>query len=146
MTLATSKQPPDLPCRPPWQVYGGKGVKYTEKAEARIAQYDKDPAFSTLPVCMSKTQYSLSDDANKLGAPKGFEVLRRPRTVGSTVPSQSLLLASRAPRVRLACASCCFHLIAHASIRPPSMYVRRTTRYAKAPLDPLPPPHYRAPL
>ncbi|KAL1527898.1 hypothetical protein AB1Y20_009274 [Prymnesium parvum] len=56
------------------KVYGGKGVKYSEAAEARIRQYDKDPKFSTLPICMSKTQYSLSDDASKLGAPKDFEV------------------------------------------------------------------------
>jgi len=56
------------------KVYGGSGVKYTEAAEARIAQYEKDDAFRSLPVCMSKTQYSLSDDATKLGAPSGFEV------------------------------------------------------------------------
>jgi len=56
------------------KVYGGKGVLYSEAAEARIAQYDKDPAFASLPVCMSKTQYSLSDDPTKLGAPTGFEV------------------------------------------------------------------------
>ncbi|KAL3894193.1 MAG: hypothetical protein SGPRY_013873 [Prymnesium sp.] len=56
------------------KVYGGKGVRYTEEAERRVAQYEKDPNFSSLPICMSKTQYSLSDDPKKLGAPKDFEV------------------------------------------------------------------------
>ena len=54
--------------------YGGDGATYSEAAEARIAQYEKDPAIKSLPICMSKTQYSLSDDASKLGAPKGFKV------------------------------------------------------------------------
>ena len=55
-------------------VYGGSGATYSEGAEGRIAQYEKDPAIRCLPVCMSKTQYSLSDDATKLGAPRGFDV------------------------------------------------------------------------
>lgn len=58
-------------------VYGGAGVKYLEGAEARIAQYEADPSIKVLPVCMSKTQYSLSDDASKLGRPQGFEVTVR---------------------------------------------------------------------
>lgn len=56
------------------KVYGGAGVQYTPEAEARIATIEANQAFKVLPVCMSKTQYSLSDDATKLGAPKGFEV------------------------------------------------------------------------
>ena len=54
--------------------YGGAGATYSEAAEARIAQYARDPAIGSLPICMSKTQYSLSDDASKLGAPSGFNV------------------------------------------------------------------------
>ena len=54
--------------------YGGDGATFSEAAEARIAQYERDPAIRCLPICMSKTQYSLSDDATKLGAPKGFKV------------------------------------------------------------------------
>jgi len=54
--------------------YGGDGAEYTAEAEARIAQYEADPALRGLPVCMSKTQYSLTDDASKLGAPHGFKV------------------------------------------------------------------------
>jgi len=56
------------------EVYGGGAVEYSEQAAKTIAVYEKDPAIRSLPVCMSKTQYSLSDDANKLGAPKGFTV------------------------------------------------------------------------
>jgi len=56
------------------EVYGGDEVKYSEKAEKIIAQYGEDPEIRSLPICMSKTQYSLSDDANKLGAPKGFTI------------------------------------------------------------------------
>jgi len=55
-------------------VYGGSDVQYSEKAEAVIAKYEQDPAIKSLPVCMSKTQYSLSDDPSKLGAPKGFTI------------------------------------------------------------------------
>merc|ERR1719373_511442 len=55
-------------------VYGGGGVVYSDKAEAIIAKYEQDPAIRSLPICMSKTQYSLSDDPKKLGAPKGFTI------------------------------------------------------------------------
>jgi len=56
------------------EVYGGGSVTFSEKAEAIIAKYEQDPAIRSLPVCMSKTQYSLSDDPKKLGAPKGFNI------------------------------------------------------------------------
>ena len=54
--------------------YGGEGASYSAAAEARIAQYERDPSLRSLPICMSKTQYSLTDDASKLGAPTGFTV------------------------------------------------------------------------
>uniref|UniRef100_A0A0D3KNW4 Formate--tetrahydrofolate ligase n=1 Tax=Emiliania huxleyi (strain CCMP1516) TaxID=280463 RepID=A0A0D3KNW4_EMIH1 len=54
------------------EVYGGAGAKYSPAAEARIARYEADPALRSLPICMSKTQYSLSDDPKALGAPSGF--------------------------------------------------------------------------
>merc|ERR1711972_264467 len=56
------------------EVYGGSGVVYSDKAEAIIAKYEQDPEIRGLPICMSKTQYSLSDDPKKLGAPKGFNI------------------------------------------------------------------------
>jgi len=49
-------------------------VEYSDKAEAVIKKYQADPSIASLPICMSKTQYSLSDDPKKLGAPKGFTV------------------------------------------------------------------------
>ena len=56
------------------EVYGGAGAKYSPAAEARIARYEADPTLRSLPICMSKTQYSLSDDPKALGAPSGFTV------------------------------------------------------------------------
>eukprot|EP00929_Paragymnodinium_shiwhaense_P001967 TRINITY_DN102173_c0_g1_i1.p1 TRINITY_DN102173_c0_g1~~TRINITY_DN102173_c0_g1_i1.p1 ORF type:complete len:653 (-),score=179.00 TRINITY_DN102173_c0_g1_i1:75-2033(-) len=56
------------------EVYGGAGVDYTEKTEAMISKYMEDPNIRVLPVCMSKTQYSFSDDPNKRGAPTGFRI------------------------------------------------------------------------
>ena len=56
------------------EVYGGQGARYSPAAEARIAQYEAEPSLRILPICMSKTQYSLSDDPKALGAPTGFMV------------------------------------------------------------------------
>merc|ERR1712060_497145 len=50
------------------EVYGGSGEVYSDKAEATIAKYEQDPNIRCLPICMSKTQYSFSDDPLKLGA------------------------------------------------------------------------------
>lgn len=55
-------------------VYGGGAVEYSPKAEEVIARYEADPEIRSLPICMSKTQYSLSDDPKKRGAPKGFTI------------------------------------------------------------------------
>ena len=59
------------------EVYGGGGVEYRDAALKRIALYEADAALRGLPICMSKTQYSLSDDPTKLGAPKDFVVTVR---------------------------------------------------------------------
>ncbi len=58
------------------KIYGGKDVIFTPNAAKQIAQltalgYDK------MPICMAKTQYSLTDDPTKLGAPTGFTVTVR---------------------------------------------------------------------
>ncbi len=55
------------------RVYGGKGVKYTPAAESQIDRIEK-MGYGDLPVCIAKTQYSLSDDPTKLGRPENFEV------------------------------------------------------------------------
>ena len=54
-------------------IYGGKGVIYESAAEKELAKLEA-LGFGRLPICMAKTQYSLSDDASKLGAPKDFTV------------------------------------------------------------------------
>ncbi len=55
------------------QVYGGDGAEYSAKAERAIT-YLESIGLGATPVCMAKTQYSLSDDATKLGRPTGFKV------------------------------------------------------------------------
>ena len=55
------------------RVYGGDGADYSAKAERAIA-YLESIGLGETPVCMAKTQYSLSDDATKLGRPSGFRV------------------------------------------------------------------------
>ncbi|MGD7045373.1 formate--tetrahydrofolate ligase [Jeotgalibacillus proteolyticus] len=57
-------------------VYGAKGVVFSSKAEKQIQQFEKF-GWGSLPVCMAKTQYSLSDDAAKLGRPDDFTIAIR---------------------------------------------------------------------
>ncbi len=55
------------------EIYGADGVNYAPAAKKALAKIT-DMGFGNLPVCMAKTQYSLSDDQNKLGRPTGFEI------------------------------------------------------------------------
>ncbi|MGH7712109.1 MAG: formate--tetrahydrofolate ligase [Gemmatimonadaceae bacterium] len=55
------------------RVYGGEGVDFAPKAERSI-EYLQSIGLGATPVCMAKTQYSLTDDATKLGRPQGFRV------------------------------------------------------------------------
>ncbi len=55
------------------RVYGGAGVSYSAAANKELARLEA-LGFGGLPVCMAKTQYSLSDDQTKLGRPEGFTV------------------------------------------------------------------------
>ena len=52
-------------------IYGADGVTYSSEANKAIAEIEK-LGKDKLPICMAKTQYSLSDDAKKLGRPEGF--------------------------------------------------------------------------
>lgn len=54
------------------EVYGGEGVSFSPEAQRKLTMYENDPAIARLPVCMAKTQYSLSHDAKLLGRPKGW--------------------------------------------------------------------------
>ena len=58
------------------KIYGGSGVCFTAQARKQLQQLTA-LGFGALPVCMAKTQYSLSDDPTQLGAPKGFTVTVR---------------------------------------------------------------------
>ena len=58
------------------RVYGAAKVNYTPQAEKAIAEVEALGA-GELPVCIAKTQYSLSDNPALLGAPKGFEITVR---------------------------------------------------------------------
>lgn len=55
------------------KIYGADDVTYSKEAETAIAKIEA-MGFSHMPVCMAKNQYSLSDDAAKLGRPTGFEI------------------------------------------------------------------------
>ena len=54
-------------------IYGADGVTYSSEANKAIAEIEK-LGKDKLPICMAKTQYSLSDDATKLGRPTGFKI------------------------------------------------------------------------
>ena len=71
----------NCPSRRSWtpsckKVYHGDGVVLTANAKKQVKQLT-DLGFGNLPICMAKTQYSFSDDAGLLGAPKGFTVTVR---------------------------------------------------------------------
>lgn len=55
------------------EIYGAKGVTYAPAAKKALKQI-ADMGYSSLPVCMAKTQYSFSDDQTKLGRPTDFEI------------------------------------------------------------------------
>ncbi|HOQ15045.1 MAG TPA: formate--tetrahydrofolate ligase, partial [Bacillota bacterium] len=55
------------------RIYRGVGVEFTPAAKKQLDKIEAD-GFGKLPVCVAKTQYSFSDDAQKLGAPEGFTV------------------------------------------------------------------------
>jgi len=58
------------------RLYGGDGVHVASAAAAKLARWET-LGYGRLPVCMAKTQNSLSDDAKKLGRPRGFTVTVR---------------------------------------------------------------------
>ena len=60
------------------KIYGASDVKYDASALKAIADIEAlDPKYSTFPICVAKTQYSLSDDASKLGRPTDFTLTVR---------------------------------------------------------------------
>jgi formate--tetrahydrofolate ligase len=55
------------------KIYGADGVDYVGSSLQDIENIEK-MGYGNIPVCMAKTQYSLSDDAKKLGRPQGFRI------------------------------------------------------------------------
>ena len=55
------------------EIYGAKDVVYEPAASKQLAKIE-DMGFGNLPICMAKNQYSLSDDAKKLGRPENFDI------------------------------------------------------------------------
>ncbi|MCR4717501.1 MAG: formate--tetrahydrofolate ligase [Lachnospiraceae bacterium] len=55
------------------EIYGANGVTYSAEAKRTLAKLT-EMGFGNLPVCMAKTQYSLSDDPKKLGRPTDYEI------------------------------------------------------------------------
>ncbi|MDD6135166.1 MAG: formate--tetrahydrofolate ligase [Selenomonadaceae bacterium] len=58
------------------EIYGADGVVFTAAAKKQLQEIEA-LGFDKMPVCMAKTQYSLSDDASKLGRPSGFSITVR---------------------------------------------------------------------
>lgn len=58
------------------KVYGGKDVEFSSKAKKQMKDFEQY-GWDGLPICMAKTQYSLSDDPSKLGRPTDFTVVVR---------------------------------------------------------------------
>ena len=64
------------------KVYGADGVVYAGKVEKDIAELEA-LGFGKMPICMAKTQYSLTDDQTRLGRPTGFNITIRAVTVSA---------------------------------------------------------------
>lgn len=64
------------------EIYGADGVTYTATANRQILNLT-NLGFDKMPVCMAKTQYSLSDDPSLLGRPSGFDITIREVNVSS---------------------------------------------------------------
>lgn len=58
------------------EIYGADGVTYSDAAKKEL-KHIEEMGFGNLPVCMAKTQYSLSDNAKLLGRPEGFTITVR---------------------------------------------------------------------
>ena len=56
------------------EVYGGDGVDYEPEALRKLEMFQSDPETAKLPICIAKTQYSLSHDPNLLGRPRGWRM------------------------------------------------------------------------
>ncbi|MDZ4910855.1 formate--tetrahydrofolate ligase, partial [Clostridium perfringens] len=58
------------------KIYGADGVNFTPQAKKELTRLE-GLGFGSMPVCIAKTQYSLTDDLTKLGRPTGFNITVR---------------------------------------------------------------------
>ncbi|MEX1307469.1 MAG: formate--tetrahydrofolate ligase [Eubacteriales bacterium] len=65
-----------------FKIYGAGEISFAPAAKKAISNFEKH-GFSDLPVCIAKTQYSLSDNPELLGCPKGFEITIRDITLSA---------------------------------------------------------------
>ncbi len=64
------------------KIYGADGVDFTTQAQKELERLES-LGFGKMPICMAKTQYSLTDDQTKLGRPTGFRITVRQLTVSA---------------------------------------------------------------
>ena len=64
------------------KIYGADDVTFTDQASKEINELEKN-GFGETPICMAKTQYSLTDDQTKLGRPTGFNITVRQVTISA---------------------------------------------------------------
>ena len=64
------------------KIYGAESVEYSKKADKEIENLEK-LGFGNLPICMAKTQYSLTDDPKVIGRPTGFKIIIRDITISA---------------------------------------------------------------
>ena len=64
------------------KIYGADGVIFTSQAKKELDKLES-LGFGNMPICMAKTQYSLTDDATKLGRPSGFKITVRQLNVSA---------------------------------------------------------------
>ena len=75
------------------KIYGATGVDFTTAAKKQLKEIEQ-LGFNRLPICIAKTQYSLSDDANKLGRPQNFRVTVRELKISAGAGFIVVLLGS----------------------------------------------------
>ena len=75
------------------KIYGADGVDFTTAAKKQLREIE-NLGFNHLPICIAKTQYSLSDDAAKLGRPKNFSVTVRELKISAGAGFIVVLLGS----------------------------------------------------
>ena len=75
------------------KIYGAEGVDFTTAAQKQLKEIE-NLGFNRLPICIAKTQYSLSDDAAKLGRPHNFRVTVRELKISAGAGFVVVLLGS----------------------------------------------------